>query len=126
MKRKLDSINLPGESMEVVTKQAIMSVGSKEAAVADSEMNSSSSSSEQNNTKSLLDDLWVLQEGITKYSSINEHGKGVWVVGDVKKRIDDLNYRSGKKVSIRAFTNAALDFVLNTYGDELVKLFTDD
>ena len=47
----------------------------------------------------------------------------VWVVGKVKVKLDELKFRSRNKVGCRAFTNAALEFVLEKYGDEIVKAF---
>ena len=48
------------------------------------------------------------------------------MVKAVKKRLDELKFRTGNKVGYRAFTNAALEFVLNKYGDELVNAFNQD
>lgn len=50
----------------------------------------------------------------------------VWAVKKVKKKLDELKFRTGNKVDYRAFTNAALEFVLDKYGDEIVKAFTQD
>jgi hypothetical protein len=47
----------------------------------------------------------------------------VWVVGKVKVKLDELKFRSRNMIGCRAFTNAALEFVLEKYGDELVKMF---
>ena len=69
------------------------------------------------------DALQCLQAGIEKYTGIKEHGMSVWVVGKVKVKLDKLKFRSRNKVGCRAFTNAALEFVLEKYGDELIKMF---
>ena len=61
--------------------------------------------------------------GIQSTTDIKEHGMSVWVVGKVKVKLDELKFRSRNKVGCRAFTNAALEFVLEKYGDEIVKAF---
>ena len=57
------------------------------------------------------------------HTGIKEHGMSVWVVGKVKVKLDELKFRSRNTIGCRAFTNAALEFVLEKYGDELVKMF---
>ena len=69
------------------------------------------------------DDLQCLQAGIDRYTGIKEHGMSVWVVGKVKVKLDELKFRSCNTIGCRAFTNAALEFVLDKYGDELVRMF---
>jgi hypothetical protein len=77
----------------------------------------------KNKSATPTDDLQCLQAGIEKYTGIKEHGMSVWVVGKVKVKLDELKFRSRNKVGCRAFTNAALEFVLEKYGDELIKMF---
>ena len=69
------------------------------------------------------DDLQCLEAGIGRHTGIKEHGMSVWVVGKVKVKLDELKFRSRNTIGCRAFTNAALEFVLEKYGDELVKMF---
>ena len=69
------------------------------------------------------DDLQCLETGIDRYTGIKEHGMSVWVVGKVKVKLDELKFRSRNTIGCRAFTNAALEFVLEKYSDELVKMF---
>lgn len=122
-------VNIPDKGMEEATKKVIESLGMSAPGIQNEKQGSTSTDKvesqvdvkEQATDKA--DDLQALQTGIAKYSSINEHGKGVWVVSDVKKRVDELNYRTGRKVSIRAFTNAAFAFVLDKYGNEIVEMF---
>ena len=77
----------------------------------------------KNKSATPTDDLQCLQAGIEKYTGIKEHGMSVWVVGKVKGRLDELKFRSRNTIGCRAFTNAALEFVLEKYGDEIVKAF---
>ena len=69
------------------------------------------------------DDLQCLEAGINRYTGLKEHGMSVWVVGKVKVKLDELKFRSRNTIGCRAFTNAALEFVLEKYGDELVRMF---
>lgn len=66
------------------------------------------------------DGLSSLQSAINRYSQISEHGMSVWVVKDVKRRIDELKYRTGNRISCRAFVNAALEFVLDRFDKDLI------
>ena len=77
----------------------------------------------KNKSATPTDDLQCLQAGIEKYTGIKEHGMSVWVVGKVKVKLDELRFRSRNKVGCRAFTDAALEFILEKYGDEIVKVF---
>ena len=79
--------------------------------------------SPKNKSATPTDDLQCLQAGIEKYTGIKEHGMSVWVVGKVKVKLDELKFRSRNTIGCRAFTNAALEFVLEKYGDELIKMF---
>ena len=79
--------------------------------------------SPKNKSATPTDDLQCLQAGIEKYTGIKEHGMSVWVVGKVKVKLDELKFRSHNTIGCRAFTNAALEFVLEKYGDEIVKAF---
>lgn len=125
----LPKVNIPNMGMEEATKKVIESLGKNATGIQGEKQESAPADKVESQvdvkgqTIDKTGDLQALQTGIDKYSSINEHGKGVWIVGDVKKRIDELNYRTGRKVSIRAFTNAALEFVLDKYGNEIVEMF---
>lgn len=132
MSTKPRKVNLPSKGMEEATKEA-------QASFASGQSNSEKSNSSKPSTKptkdvppmnkesgTLTDDLQKLQEGIAKYTGVKEQGMSVWAVDAVKKRLDELKFRTGNKVGYRAFTNAALEFVLDKYGDEIVKAFTQD
>lgn len=125
MSNKPKGIVLPKDGMEETTKRVAMSITNKETQVDKTEPKASPPTDAHVDGNQSTDALQMLQDGITKYSSINEHGKGVWDVSNVKKRIDELNYRTGRKVSIQAFTNAALEFVLDNYGDKIIEQFNN-
>ena len=57
--------------------------------------------------------------------NITRSSKSKQVADDVRarERLDELKFRSRNTIGCRAFTNAALEFVLEKYGDELVKMF---
>lgn len=124
-------IALPGKSMEEATRNAQKGILPKSPKVVDtapvkSKTEKSLSVSEpspKNKSATPTDALQCLQAGIEKYTGIKEHGMSVWVVGKVKVKLDELKFRSRNKVGCRAFTNAALEFVLEKYGDELIKMF---
>ena len=124
-------IALPGKSMEEATRNAQKGILPKSPKVVDtapvkSKTEKSLSVSEpspKNKSATPTDDLQCLQAGIEKYTGIKEHGMSVWVVGKVKGKLDELKFRSRNKIGCRAFTNAALEFVLEKYGDEIVKAF---
>lgn len=124
-------IALPGKSMEEATRNAqrgILPKSSKavDTATAKSEVEKSpsvSGPSTKNKSATHTDDLQCLQDGIDRYTGIKEHGMSVWVVEKVKVKLDELKFRSRNTIGCRAFTNAALEFVLEKYGDELVKMF---
>lgn len=125
MSNKPQKVVLPKNGMEGAAKRETMFLANKEKQVEKTEPKASPPADVQSDGNPPANALQALQDGIAKYSSINEHGKGVWVVSDVKKRIDELNYRTGRKVSIRAFTNAALEFVLDNYGEKIIELFNN-
>lgn len=124
-------IALPGKSMEEATRNAQKGILPKSpkavnTAPVKSEAEKSpsvSGPSPKNKSATPTDDLQCLQAGIEKYTGIKEHGMSVWVVGKVKVKLDELKFRSRNTIGCRAFTNAALEFVLEKYGDELVKMF---
>lgn len=124
-------IALPGKSMEEATRNAQKDFLSKNPKAVDSATVKSgaeeppivSEPSHRDRTATLTDDLQCLEAGIDRYTGIKEHGMSVWVVGKVKVKLDELKFRSRNKVGCRAFTNAALEFVLEKYGDEIVKAF---
>ena len=124
-------IALPGKSMEEATRNAQKDFLSKNPKAVDSATVKSgaeeppivSEPSHRDRTATLSDDLQCLQAGIDRYTGIKEHGMSVWVVGKVKVKLDELKFRSRNTIGCRAFTNAALEFVLERYGDELVKMF---
>ena len=124
-------IALPGKSMEEATRNAQKGILPKSPKVDDtapvkSKTEKSLSVSEpspKNKSATPTDDLQCLQAGIEKYTGIKEHGMSVWVVGKVKVKLDELKFRSRNTIGCRAFTNAALEFVLEKYGDELIKMF---
>lgn len=125
MSNKPQKVVLPKNGMEGATKRETMFLVNKKTQVEETETKASPPADAHGDRNPPANALQALQDDIAKYSSINEHGKGVWIVSDVKKRIDELNYRTGRKVSICAFTNAALEFVLDNYGDEIVELFNN-
>lgn len=124
-------IALPGKSMEEATRNAQKDFLSKNPKVVDSATVKSgteespivSEPSLRDRTATHTDDLQCLEAGIGRYTGIKEHGMSVWVVGKVKVKLDELKFRSRNTIGCRAFTNAALEFVLEKYGDELVKMF---
>jgi hypothetical protein len=124
-------IALPSKSMEEATRNAQKDFMSKNPKAVDSatvkggteESPIVSEPSLRDRTATHTDDLQCLEAGIDRYTSIKEHGMSVWVVGKVKVKLDELKFRSRNMIGCRAFTNAALEFVLEKYGDELVKMF---
>ena len=124
-------IALPGKSMEEATRNVQKDFLSKNPKAVDSatvksgteESPSLSRLSSKDRTVTHTDDLQCLEAGIDRYTDIKEHGMSVWVVGKVKVKLDELKFRSRNTIGCRAFTNAALEFVLEKYGDELVKMF---
>jgi hypothetical protein len=129
MRNKNNGITLPGRSMEEAARNAQKSFLANET-IADTIKSQSqkrpkaSDPAPKNKSALPADELQCLQESIQRYTSIKEHGMSVWVIGKVKTRLDELKFRTGNKVGCRAFTNAALEFVLDKYGDELVKTFS--
>ena len=124
-------IALPGKSMEEATRNAQKDFLSKNPKAVDSATVKSgaeespivSEPSHKDRNATHTDDLQCLQAGIEKYPGIKEHGMSVWVAGKVKVKLDELKFRSRNTIGCRAFTNAALEFVLEKYGDELIKMF---
>ena len=124
-------IHLPGKSMEEATRNAQKDFRSKSPEAVDTATVRSgaekspvvSEPSHKDRNATHTDDLQCLQAGIDRYTGIKEHGMSVWVVEKVKVKLDELKFRSRNTIGCRAFTNAALEFVLEKYGDELVKMF---
>ena len=124
-------IALPGKSMEEATRNAQKDFLSKSPKAVDSATVKSgteespivSEPSLRDRNATHTDDLQCLEAGIDRYTGIKEHGMSVWVVGKVKVKLDELKFRSRNTIGCRAFTNAALEFVLEKYGDELVRMF---
>ena len=124
-------IALPGKSMEEATRNAQKNFLSKNTGSVDTvtvdnhseKQPAASAPPPKNKSATPTDNLQSLQAGIEKYTGIKEHGMSVWVVGKVKVKLDELKFRSRNTIGCRAFTNAALEFVLEKYGDELVKMF---
>lgn len=124
-------IALPGKSMEEATRNAQKDFLSKNPKAVDSETVKSgaeespivSEPSHKDRNAMHTDDLQCLEAGIDRYTGIKEHGMSVWVVGMVKVKLDELKFRSRNTIGCRAFTNAALEFVLEKYGDKLVRMF---
>lgn len=131
MRNKNNGITLPGKSMEEATRNAQKGFLANETKAADTatdkiqsqKRTQASSPPLKSKSSPPADDLQRLQESIAGYTGIKEHGMSVWVVEKVKARLDELKFRTGNKVGCRAFTNAALEFVLEKYADELVKAF---
>ena len=124
-------IALPGKSMEEATRNAQKDFLSKNPKAVDSATVKSgteespivSEPSHKDRNATHTDDLQCLEAGIGRYTGIKEHGMSVWVVEKVKVKLDELKFRSRNTIGCRAFTNAALEFVLDKYGDELVRMF---
>ena len=124
-------IALPGKSMEEATRNAQKDFLSKNPKAVDSATVKSgaeespivSEPSHKDRNATHTDDLQCLQAGIGRYTGIKEHGMSVWVVGKVKVKLNELKFRSRNTIGCRAFTNAALEFVLEKYADELVRMF---
>ena len=124
-------IALPGKSMEEATRNAQKNFLTKDQKAVETatvksgaeESSTFSRPSSKDRAVTHTDDLQCLQAGIDRYTGIKEHGMSVWVVGKVKVKLDELKFRSRNTIGCRAFTNAALEFVLDKYGDELVKMF---
>ena len=124
-------IALPGKSMEEATRNAQKDFLSKSPKAVDSATVKSgteespivSEPSLRDRNATHTDDLQCLEAGINRYTGLKEHGMSVWVVGKVKVKLDELKFRSRNTIGCRAFTNAALEFVLEKYGDELVRMF---
>ena len=124
-------IALPGKSMEEATRNAQKDFLTKDQKTVDTATVKSgaeespivSEPSHKDRNATHTDDLQCLETGIDRYTGIKEHGMSVWVVGKVKVKLDELKFRSRNTIGCRAFTNAALEFVLEKYGDELVRMF---
>ena len=124
-------IALPGKSMEAATRNAQKDFLTKDQKTVDTATVKSgaeespivSEPSHKDRNATHTDDLQCLEAGIGRYTGIKEHGMSVWVVGKVKVKLDELKFRSRNTIGCRAFTNAALEFVLEKYSDELVKMF---
>ena len=124
-------IALPGKSMEEATRNAQKDFLTKDQKTVDTATVKSgaeespivSEPSHKDRNATHTDDLQCLETGIDRYTGIKEHGMSVWVVGKVKVKLDELKFRSRNTIGSRAFTNAALEFVLEKYGDELVRMF---
>ena len=124
-------IALPGKSMEEATRNAQKDFLTKDQKTVDTATVKSgaeespivSEPSHRDRNATHTDDLQCLEAGIDRYTGIKEHGMSVWVVGKVKVKLDELKFRSRNTIGCRAFTNAALEFVLEKYGDELVRMF---
>ena len=124
-------IALPGKSMEEATRNAQKDFLTKDQKTVDTATVKSgaeespiiSEPSHKDRNAMHTDDLQCLEAGIDRYTGIKEHGMSVWVVGKVKVKLDELKFRSRNTIGCRAFTNAALEFVLEKYGDELVRMF---
>ena len=124
-------IALPGKSMEEATRNAqkdfltkdqkAVETATVKSGAEESSIVSEPSHKDRNATHT--DDLQCLETGIDRYTGIKEHGMSVWVVGKVKVKLDELKFRSRNTIGCRAFTNAALEFVLEKYGDEFVNMF---
>lgn len=132
MSEKLKKINLPSNGMEGAAKAAQADLANKHCNSEKSEpkepetKQSKTAPPKNKGTDTFTDDMETLQNGIAKYTGIEEHGMSVWVVKAVKKRLDEIKFRTGNKVGYRAFTNAALEFAIDKYGDEIVKAFSQD
>lgn len=124
-------IALPGKSMEEATRNAQKDFLTKDQKTVDTATVKSgaeespivSEPSHKDRNATHTDDLQCLEAGIGRYTGIKEHGMSVWVVGKVKVKLDELKFHSRNTIGCRAFTNAALEFVLEKYGDELVRMF---
>ncbi len=124
-------IALPGKSMEEATRNAQKDFLTKDQKTVDTATVKSgaeespivSEPSHKDRNATHTDDLQCLEAGIDRYTGIKEHGMSVWVVGKVKVKLDELKFRSRNTIGCRAFTNAALEFVLEKYGNELVRMF---
>ena len=124
-------IALPGKSMEEATRNAQKDFLTKDQKTVDTATVKSgaeespivSEPSHKDRNATHTDDLQCLEAGIDRYTGIKEHGMSVWVVGKVKVKLDELKFRSRNTIGCRAFTNAALEFVLEKYGDELIRMF---
>ena len=124
-------IALPGKSMEEATRNAQKDFLTKDQKTVDTATVKSgaeespivSEPSHKDRNATHTDDLQCLEAGIDRYTGIKEHGMSVWVVGKVKVKLDELKFRSRNTIGCRAFTNAALEFVIDKYGDELVRMF---
>ena len=124
-------IALPGKSMEEATRNAQKDFLTKDQKTVDTATVKSgaeespivSEPSHKDRNATHTDDLQCLETGIDRYTGIKEHGMSVWVVGKVKVKLDELKFRSRNTIGCRAFTNAALEFVLEKYSDELVRMF---
>jgi hypothetical protein len=57
----------------------------------------------------------VFCQGIDKYTKIPEHGEGVWITKDLKRRLDAIKFHSGNNLGIRALVNAALEAFLDSH-----------
>ena len=124
-------IALPSKSMEEATRNAQKDFLTKDQKTVDTATVKSgaeespivSEPSHKDRNATHTDDLQCLETGIDRYTGIKEHGMSVWVVGKVKVKLDELKFRSRNTIGCRAFTNAALEFVLEKYGDELIRMF---
>ena len=60
-------------------------------------------------------ELALFCDCVDKYTRIAEHGEGVWITKDLKRRLDAIKFHSDNTLGIRALVNAALEVFLDSH-----------
>ncbi len=61
------------------------------------------------------DEFALFCDCVDKYTKIAEHGEGVWITKNLKRRLDAIKFHSGNTLGIRAIVNAALEAFLDSH-----------
>ena len=61
------------------------------------------------------DEFALFCDCVNKYIKIAEHGEGVWITKELKRRLDAIKFHSGNTLGIRAFVNATLEAFLDSH-----------
>lgn len=61
------------------------------------------------------DEFAIFCDCVDKYTKIAEHGEGVWITKDLKRRLDSIKFHSGNTLGIRALVNAAIEAFLDSH-----------
>lgn len=67
------------------------------------------------NQEKEVDEFELFCDCVDKYTKIAEHGEGVWITKELKRRLDAIKFHSGNTLGLRALVNAALEAFLDSY-----------